>query len=761
MCSNRNALSFKRRGSCPAGILTSTIQITSSDSNESDDIFNSESQKQYYQTALNQWYTRFGFFSGLSIALFCNMLVTLIAAKNILKWLASIVDFVFISLFVISYFAMLSANLLKLSLSSISVQYYPTIEKCTVLLFVLFTCECITTNLLKIPIILSTTCISLHLLALFNSDLANVLLTIVVCIIRTFAIYQFHSINIHVRPYFIYSLIYIGILCGKCIHQINSVELNQFGKKKTTSKRRLRVQGNGGGCAQKKLINCFVDGFQNQIKRSISQTHNTFSVSSTEIAGTVISNASDVKTKRTLMTNLKHASSHQDIHCNTEIRHGTQYSEISNENKVVHFQHYERTSDYETGPDSTSILNANFNLYDATEELDLPNNFGIHTSVDILKSLPHPVLHSWHFDIFDYFSKDRLHAFNAVTYHIFQKVGLFDAFNIPLDKFFRFLSKVYSGYHDNPYHNIIHITDVLHTCFYLTTSDIRLPSTYDVDYKADTEIELPHFKKEKNCIGARLLPIEVFATFLAAIVHDLDHPGLTNKFLIKCRHKLAILYNDRSVLENHHAAEAWALILSSSSFNFLCNLKEQDFDRLRFLVVELILATDLAKHNMIVDDFHKQTSKHINQPKIEWSNSEERLLVCKMIIKIADVATPCKPLHIYLKWARCVQDEFYLQGDDEKAAKMSVSEYMDRCQPDEITLQLNFIATITNPTIHHFDEAGLLTTDLITNKSILQEKLHYNQNFMSLQSQQGNTIIPSLPVRNEDDGNPNNFNENF
>ena len=55
----------------------------------------------------------------------------------------------------------------------------------------------------------------------------------------------------------------------------------------------------------------------------------------------------------------------------------------------------------------------------------------------------------------------------------------------------------------------------------------------------------------------------------------------------------AILYNDRSVLENHHTASAWNLLLSDNRYNFLLHLDMAEFKRFRFLVIEYILATDL------------------------------------------------------------------------------------------------------------------------------------------------------------------------
>jgi hypothetical protein len=68
------------------------------------------------------------------------------------------------------------------------------------------------------------------------------------------------------------------------------------------------------------------------------------------------------------------------------------------------------------------------------------------------------------------------------------------------------------------------------------------------------------------------------------------------------------LYNDRSVLENHHAASAWNLFMSRSEYNFLANLDHVEFKRFRFLVIEAILATDLKKHFDFLAEFNAKVS---------------------------------------------------------------------------------------------------------------------------------------------------------
>ena len=62
--------------------------------------------------------------------------------------------------------------------------------------------------------------------------------------------------------------------------------------------------------------------------------------------------------------------------------------------------------------------------------------------------------------------------------------------------------------------------------------------------------------------------LEIFTSLMAAIIHDFDHTGTTNNFHINSGSKLAILYNDRAVLENHHVSAFFRYLLLWPSANF-------------------------------------------------------------------------------------------------------------------------------------------------------------------------------------------------
>jgi len=50
------------------------------------------------------------------------------------------------------------------------------------------------------------------------------------------------------------------------------------------------------------------------------------------------------------------------------------------------------------------------------------------------------------------------------------------------------------------------------------------------------------------------------SSYWSAAVHDYEHGGLNNDFLIKTAHPLALRYNDQSPLENHHLSAAVQLL---------------------------------------------------------------------------------------------------------------------------------------------------------------------------------------------------------
>lgn len=208
-----------------------------------------------------------------------------------------------------------------------------------------------------------------------------------------------------------------------------------------------------------------------------------------------------------------------------------------------------------------------------------------------------------------------------------------------------------------------------------------------------------------GCLAGNIPSLELMALYVAAAMHDYDHPGRTNAFLVATSAPQAVLYNDRSVLENHHAAAAWNLFMSRQEYNFLVNLDHVEFKHFRFLVIEAILATDLKKHFDFVAKFNVKVNDGVG---IDWTNENDRLLVCQMCIKLADINGPAKHKDLHLQWTEGIVNEFYEQGDEEASLGLPISPFMDRSAPQLAHLQESFITHIVGPLCNSYDSAGLM-----------------------------------------------------
>jgi hypothetical protein len=274
-------------------------------------------------------------------------------------------------------------------------------------------------------------------------------------------------------------------------------------------------------------------------------------------------------------------------------------------------------------------------------------------------------LDNWHFDVFAIDEWTNGHALFVTAYTLMVKYDFIRTLNIPEQKLINFLREVESGYHPNPYHNAMHAADVL---------------------------QVVHHCVAKSDMMQHLSHEEIFSVLFSAIIHDYDHPGLNNAFLVNTRSYLATLYNDRSVLENHHSAQSFALMNSSPKFNVLSEMKAETRKAIRDNIVAIVLATDMGRHAKIVNKFKNKVEQGL-----DWKKKEDIRLVLQITIKVADVNNTSRPLYLYLKWADRIINEFYIQGDKEREADVPVTPLMDRTKANMAKGQIAFANYLVIP----------------------------------------------------------------
>ncbi|XP_019958303.1 3',5'-cyclic-AMP phosphodiesterase 4D isoform X5 [Paralichthys olivaceus] len=309
---------------------------------------------------------------------------------------------------------------------------------------------------------------------------------------------------------------------------------------------------------------------------------------------------------------------------------------------------------------SSSLTNSNISRFGVKTE----------TEDELAKELEH--VNKWGLNVFKISEFSGNRPLTVMMYTIFQERDLLKTFKIPLDTFITYLMTLEDHYHgDVAYHNNIHAADV-------TQSTHVLLST--------------------PALEAVFTDLEILAAIFASAIHDVDHPGVSNQFLINTNSELALMYNDSSVLENHHLAVGFKL-LQEENCDIFQNLTKKQRQSLRKMVIDIVLATDMSKHMNLLADLKTmvETKKVTSSGVLLLDNYSDRIQVLQNMVHCADLSNPTKPLQLYRQWTDRIMEEFFSQGDRERERGMEISPMCDKHNASVEKSQVGFIDYIVHP----------------------------------------------------------------
>nr|XP_012779521.2 cAMP-specific 3',5'-cyclic phosphodiesterase 4C [Maylandia zebra] len=298
--------------------------------------------------------------------------------------------------------------------------------------------------------------------------------------------------------------------------------------------------------------------------------------------------------------------------------------------------------------------------------------FGVNTDHEDELAKELEDLDKWSFNIFRVAEFSNNRPLSCIMYAIFQERELLKTFRIPVDTFVTYVMTLEDHYHGNvAYHNSLHAADV-------TQSTHVLLSTPALD--------------------AVFTDLEILAALFAAAIHDVDHPGVSNQFLINTNSELALMYNDESVLENHHLAVGFKL-LHQENCDIFQNLTKRQRQSLRKLVIDMVLATDMSKHMTLLADLKTmvETKKVTSSGVLLLDHYTERIQVLRNMVHCADLSNPTKHLPLYRQWTERIMEEFFRQGDKERERGMEISAMCDKHTASVEKSQVGFIDYIVHP----------------------------------------------------------------
>ena len=231
---------------------------------------------------------------------------------------------------------------------------------------------------------------------------------------------------------------------------------------------------------------------------------------------------------------------------------------------------------------------------------------------------------------------------------IFQDFDLFQRYNISTSLLYNFSKHIEELYStkQNSFHNFSHGFSVMHSMYMLLTS---------------------------TPAGGVFSSSKVLALLIAALCHDVDHTGRSNAFEISSQSHLSILYHDKSVLENHHAAVTF-FVMQNKEQDLLANLPLEKKRNVRKLIISAILGTDMAKHLNMISEM-KNRFEDMNETPL-GCREKDHLKLAQLLAHLADLAHPCKTFDVYSQWSKKVCQEFTAQYNEEIERGMPLTEFM-------------------------------------------------------------------------------------
>eukprot|EP00794_Sanderia_malayensis_P004717 gene4717-5340_t len=240
---------------------------------------------------------------------------------------------------------------------------------------------------------------------------------------------------------------------------------------------------------------------------------------------------------------------------------------------------------------------------------------------------------------------------------------LFREERFDMDVVSRFILTVRKNYRRVPYHNWTHAFNVAH-CMYCC---IKLSDGH-------------------------LKGLEAIALFVACLCHDLDHRGKNNDWMKNESTPLAAVYTT-STLEHHHFNQT-ITILQHEGHNIFSHLNSTEYKQVLGYIKDCILATDLATFF----GNKARLGEIVANEGFDVQNAQHRKLLRAVAMTGGDLSACAKPWQIQYETVKVIFQEFYAQGDEEKALGRTPLPMMDRNTADKLPQhQIGFLVGICIP----------------------------------------------------------------
>eukprot|EP00741_Cyanophora_paradoxa_P017191 tig00020960_g16603.t1 len=302
------------------------------------------------------------------------------------------------------------------------------------------------------------------------------------------------------------------------------------------------------------------------------------------------------------------------------------------------------------------------------------------------------------------------------------RLGLISACKIRTQELSAFIEIALCSYSEkNPFHDAFHAADVMQFVYCCLTTVVRgrgnrsprspvlmgAPSSSSSGPSPSAPGSARRSQQPAAAVLRELDHVDMLALLVAALCHDLEHPAVSNAFLVRTRAPMALTYANSSPLERHHAFRCLAL-LERKDLDIAAGLLPEQRARFTQLVLDTILATDMTLHGEYMTAvrarFAPGEGGHghgaAEPARSRFSHLDDRTLLLGLLIKCADLANGSRGFENSRHWAERIQLEFFEQGALEAELGLDVTPgFLDNGEPELLnaTRQVGFLSAVTVP----------------------------------------------------------------
>jgi DNA-binding transcriptional MerR regulator len=207
----------------------------------------------------------------------------------------------------------------------------------------------------------------------------------------------------------------------------------------------------------------------------------------------------------------------------------------------------------------------------------------------------------------------------------------------------QYVESIACQYRDTPFHNFEHASHVT-MCVSKLLSRIVAPAI-DVEDKDVAE------NLHDHTYGITSDPVTQFAVIISALVHDVDHVGVSNFTLVTENTSLAATYKSKSIAEQNSVDLAWQTLMEPRFMELRkCIYADiNELNRFRQLLVNTVLATEIFDKEL--QALRKSRWDKAFNSQIGSSNKQEDInrkatIVIEHLIQASDVAHNMQHWHI-------------------------------------------------------------------------------------------------------------------